>query len=499
MINKFTEIIPSYISAIENDPKDIELINNLIDFFESSATLLSVDQDVETVLSYNLVLYGYLVKWHNAAPLISTGFTCERESRIIPPKATLMLWECVMNYINSKNIDIEKHSSLISSFIRKFKSLDRNDVKSEEDYKKIKHYAGLIPNDVQLSFIDEYEYITTHFCRPMVLKDEELTFMLTENPERIPDEWVLIPYKNESNSKWGFRSKKTGNVIVPPQYDGVECDGEWTGECVWVLFGKNRYRNLGRDFSLKSIGAFIKMDGVGFIPTNYSKIYYTIDRQKRESDKPIAFDYDHIIKKGPLGSDIICSNDLNMQPLSDISNIEEVKILKKYSNITVLCGCLVLMIYVFVSQFAFLSDMSIVNLWPDISGGLRFLYIVGIPVFLIGVPILADLSLFENAPEWKIYSQQSMLCISSTIAPLVEFWSIMGIIAIGSNVGFWAATGRIVCIILALASTIFVCMGLTYQPKIHGAKLILGSRLSWILLSQLIIGANLLIGHYIFL
>ena len=188
-----------------------------------------------------------------------------------------------------------------------------------------------------------------------------------------------------------------------------------------------------------------------------------------------------------------------MQPLSDISNIEEVKILKKYSNITVLGGCLVLMLYVFVSQFAFLSDMSIVNLWPDISGGLRFLYIVGIPVFLIGVPILADLSLFENAPEWKIYSQQSMLCISSTIAPLVEFWSIMGIIAIGSNVGFWAATGRIACIILALASTIIVCMGLTYQPKIHGAKLILGSRLSWILLSQLIIGANLLIGHYIFL
>ena len=123
MIKQFTEILPSYISAIENDPKDIELINNLIDFFESSTTILSVDQDAETVLSYNLVLYKYLVKWQNAAPLKSTGFTCERESRIIPPKATLMLWECVMNYINSKNIDIEKHSSLISSFIRKFKSI----------------------------------------------------------------------------------------------------------------------------------------------------------------------------------------------------------------------------------------------------------------------------------------------------------------------------------------------------------------------------------------
>lgn len=499
MISHFTEIIPSYINRIEDNPKDIEAVNNLIDFFESSTAILSIDQDIETVLSYNLILYGYLVKWYNSAPYISSHFFREKELRVIPPKATLMLWECVMNYINLKNIDIEKHSPLISSFIRKFKSLEKKDVNSEEDYNKIKHYADLIPGDVQLSLINEYDYIVTHFCRPMRLNDEELTFVLTDGPKTIPDDWILIPYKSEFDDKWGFISKKTGNVIVPPQYDAVECDGEWNGPNVWVRTGEHLYNYLGRDLALKRIGSFIKMDGVGFIPKRYGRTYYTLDRQERTSDKPITIEYGHIVKKGFWGSDIICSNDLNMEPLSDISHLEPVKVLKKYSKIAVLCACLISMVYVFVSQLIFLSDISIINLWPDISGGLRFLYIVGIPVFLIGLPVLAGFILIECSVEWELYSQEPLLGISSTYASLIQFWSIMGIIAIGAGVGFWAAAGRVICIILALLSTVLVCMGLTYQPKIHGVKLILGSRLSWIILSQIIIGSNLLLAHHVFL
>lgn len=510
-----SELIHEEIDVIENSRYGDVDFKPLFQVFDNVVAAFVANGDIRNALRIYLHLFIALNKWSKKAPGTKNfPYTSCRYS--VPGKVMLGLFELVKEYMEYRDIPLEKHADFLMNFIDIFRKYLKEKHQPDDVEKGMRGYSDLFPQNLGfIDWINIESYISDHlFCGPFELKPN-LMVTLARDKKRIPSDTVLVPYMNAATNKWGFKDKESGHVVVTAEYHSIECDGEWSEGEVWVcktMTGFTNYFKLDRDQKLEYVTApfdhrLVKVDGLGYFFDRHNILqnhYYDINRQKCITPTEVAFYFGEIIKKNSLGYLIFCSKDKEMRPLKDVTNCEIVKFIQQYAPRVVALGFLTSLIYVFLSQLIFLSDISIVNLWHEMGPVLKLLYSIGVLLYVLGIPYLFEILLCLKIPFFKshgesyqVMSEQEMT-LASTLSSLAEFWSILGVFALLGKTGFWPYAGLIACSIAGIVSLWLTLSALSGRPKIKGMKLLLGSRLFWMIISQIAIAANLAIAQFCF-
>ena len=499
-----SDTIAAEIDIIENSNYVDVDFNPLIDVFDKAANVFLANKDAKNALGLYQHLYSAFLSWHEKA----TGtkiYTDYPDRCNVPARVMIALYDIVRMYMDLNNVDMSQHVTLIVGFIRSFREYIKAGRQPENVHKILVEYSKAFPEDLgSISSQGIRWYLQHKLSSTPIELASFLMPLLSEENKTIPDGVALVPYKNEATQKWGFKDKLTGHVLVPAQFTAIGTEKDWVDGLVWVKKGYDYYK-FGRDQQLIGRGVELtKIDGLGYFHSYFSKEYYDMDWNIKTTKQEIAYRYGELMKSSAFNWSTICTKDQEMAPIADVSNCAIVKYLKKYSPSAILSALFATFFYIFIIQVMFLSDASVIKTWEHISDFANFLYILFIPVFVIGFPLLCMFIHIEVFPFFhtegeishEIFSDESL--VISLISCMVEFWSLMGIIPLIGRSGFWPVTGLVVCSVIGAIALIVSLHPFSYIPKIKGMKRGIGTNLFWIITSQLVIAANLAIAHFVF-
>lgn len=501
-IFQLSETIADEIDIIENSKYGEVDLNPLIDVFDMAVNVFLANKDARNALE----LYQHLCFVFRRMYEKSKGtknFSCDSYDCLVPGRVMVALYEIVRLYIDTYNINVENHIPLIVAFIRHFRKYIKEGRQPEKVHNMMVQISQNFPHDLSsVEYVSIDWYLESKlYCSPMKLTPY-LMPILSSTRIKIPDGVVLVPYQNETTKNWGFKDKMTGHVVVPAQFDEIASETDWIDGTIWVR-NSGKYHQFDRTQYLDYGKNLIKVDGVGYFYKYFNKKYYDTNWNVQTTKQEITYRYGYIVTRNFFDRETLRTVDKEMRPLADVSNCEVVKYIQEYSPRAVISAIIACLLYIFISQLMFLSDISVVNTWANIPGFANFLYILFIPIVLIAFPVMYDLLVFEKFPEFQGNNSSFILppelVMSATLGGLVEFWSIMGVLALLERSGFWPVTGLIVCSLIGVVGLFLTVAGLSSQPKIKGMKLFVGSRLFWVIFSQIAVAANLAIAHYIFI
>ena len=500
-IFQLSETIADEIDIIENSKYGEVDLNPLIDVFDMAVNVFLANKDARNALELYQHLYFVFHRMYEKAKG-SKNFSCDSYDCVVPGRVMVALYEIVRLYIETYNINIEHHIPLIVAFVRHFRKYIKEGRQPEKVHNMMVQISQNFPQDlgsVEYVSIDWYLQSKLH-CSPMKLTPY-LMPVLSRSRIKIPEGLVLVPYQNATTKNWGFKDKLTGHVVVPAQFDEIASQIDWVDGTVWVR-NCGKYHQLDREQYLDYGENLIKVDGVGYFYKYFNKKYYDTNWNVQTSKQEITYKYGYIVTRNFFDRETLRTVDKDMKPVADVPNCEVVKYIQKYSPRAVISAIITCFVYIFVSQLMFLSDISVVKTWDDIPGFANFLYILFIPIVLIALVLLHEFLVFDKFPEFQgnhpSFILSPELTMSATLGGLVEFWSLMGIIALAGRSGFWPVTGLVVCSLIGVAALFLTLCGLSSQPKIKGMKLFVGSRLFWVIFSQIAVAANLAIAHFLF-